>query len=242
MAECAKITKVIEGCKEKTYGVRDEYRVSGHAARIILENVEEKRIPEIRTSSVDVTIQDPVNNLNVHTITTSPRPWPHHGSFALTAAFLSKPQLLDVSVVHPVPTSSLTASFLANHLLQSTFDYDSVHQTFTYKKVANKVKLVATTMPAHARIIRTFPEDPLLSLPHLSSAPSKFVPGTCLTQQCMDNLSIFQNMFLSPEEQKLAACVLMNNKFALAWDETEKGHFCDDYFPPIVIPTIEHIP
>lgn len=42
MAECAEITKVVEGCKEKTYGVRDEYRVSGHAARIILDNVEEK--------------------------------------------------------------------------------------------------------------------------------------------------------------------------------------------------------
>jgi hypothetical protein len=42
MAECAEIAKVVEGCKEKTYGVRDEYRVSGHAARIILENVEEK--------------------------------------------------------------------------------------------------------------------------------------------------------------------------------------------------------
>jgi hypothetical protein len=42
MAECTEIAKVVEGCKEKTYGVRDEYRVSGHAARIILENVEEK--------------------------------------------------------------------------------------------------------------------------------------------------------------------------------------------------------
>jgi hypothetical protein len=42
MAECAEIAKVVEGCKEKTYGVRDEYRVSGHAARIILKNVEDK--------------------------------------------------------------------------------------------------------------------------------------------------------------------------------------------------------
>jgi hypothetical protein len=42
MAECTDIAKVVEGCKEKTYGVRDEYRVSGHAARIILENVEDK--------------------------------------------------------------------------------------------------------------------------------------------------------------------------------------------------------
>jgi hypothetical protein len=42
MAECTKTTKVIEGCKEKIYGIRDEYRVSRHAARIILKNVEDK--------------------------------------------------------------------------------------------------------------------------------------------------------------------------------------------------------
>lgn len=42
MAECFDITKVVERCKEKTYGVRDEYRVSGHAARIMLENSERK--------------------------------------------------------------------------------------------------------------------------------------------------------------------------------------------------------
>ncbi|KAG1763499.1 hypothetical protein EV702DRAFT_1051804 [Suillus placidus] len=42
MAECCKIMKVIEGCKEKTYGVRDEYVVSRHAARIMLDNIEDK--------------------------------------------------------------------------------------------------------------------------------------------------------------------------------------------------------
>jgi hypothetical protein len=58
----------------------------------------------------------------------------------------------------------------------------------------------------------------------------------------MDNLGIFQNTFLWPEEQKLAAHVLMNNELALAWNESEKGHFKDEYFPPVVIPTIEHTP
>jgi len=42
MTQCFEIAKVINGCKEKTYGVRDEYRVSGHAARIILDNIDEK--------------------------------------------------------------------------------------------------------------------------------------------------------------------------------------------------------
>jgi hypothetical protein len=42
MTECFDIMKVVDGCKEKTYGVRDEYRVSSHAARIILDNIESK--------------------------------------------------------------------------------------------------------------------------------------------------------------------------------------------------------
>ncbi|KIK32961.1 hypothetical protein CY34DRAFT_41153, partial [Suillus luteus UH-Slu-Lm8-n1] len=111
-----------------------------------------------------------------------------------------------------------------------------------YKKVANKVRPVPTTMPAHARIIRTFPEDPLLSLPTLTPTPSAFTPGKRLTKERMDDLGVLSNEFLWPEERNLAAQVLSNNEVALAWDETEKGRFRDDYFPPVIIPTIEHTP
>ncbi|KIK34348.1 hypothetical protein CY34DRAFT_30835, partial [Suillus luteus UH-Slu-Lm8-n1] len=111
-----------------------------------------------------------------------------------------------------------------------------------YKKVAHKVKPVPTTMPAHARIVRQFPEDPLSSLPLLSTFPPDFLPGIWLTQERMNELGILQNEFLLPEERKLAAQVLMNNELALAWDESEKGRFRDDYFPPVIIPTIEHVP
>jgi hypothetical protein len=57
-----------------------------------------------------------------------------------------------------------------------------------------------------------------------------------------NKLGIFANEFLLPEEWKLMAHVLWNNELALAWGKMEKGQFHDDYFPPIVIPTIEHIP
>jgi hypothetical protein len=39
----------------------------------------------------------------------------------------------------------------------------------------------------------------------------------------MDKLGILRNEFLWPEECKLAAQVLMNNEYALTWDESEKG-------------------
>ena len=58
----------------------------------------------------------------------------------------------------------------------------------------------------------------------------------------MLQLGILDNAFLWSEEKKLAAQVLLNNELALAWDESEKGRFCDDYFDPVVIPTIEHTP
>jgi hypothetical protein len=42
MTECFEIVKVINGCKEKIYDVRDEYRVSGYAVRTILVSIDEK--------------------------------------------------------------------------------------------------------------------------------------------------------------------------------------------------------
>src|SRR5271168_453797 len=40
----------------------------------------------------------------------------------------------------------------------------------------------------------------------------------------------------------MVAQVLCNNKMGLAWDESEKERFRDDYLLPVVIPTIEHVP
>ncbi|KAJ3780346.1 hypothetical protein GGU10DRAFT_235482, partial [Lentinula aff. detonsa] len=111
-----------------------------------------------------------------------------------------------------------------------------------YKKIANKVLPVPTVMPEYAKTVRRFPEDPLLSLPAVSKHPPPFTPGVRLTQERMDAMGIFENKFLWPEEQLLAAHVLMNNEMALAWNEAEKGSFREDYFPPAKIPMIAHTP
>jgi hypothetical protein len=55
-------------------------------------------------------------------------------------------------------------------------------------------------MPAHARIIRRFPEDPLLSLPTVSPTPSDFISGIRLTEERMNDLGIFKNTFLHQEK------------------------------------------
>jgi len=205
-------------------------------------------------NSVLVTIHDPLDSNNSRTCETFPRPWPHPASFTITSAALciaNEPAIIGPPIppkssgfapLHhsPCPAHRISPSSLSEFLLHQSFEYDSSRHVFAYKKVANKVKPVATTMPAHARIIRQIPEDPLLTLPTLLPNPPDFVPGNRLTQEQMDNLGIFQNTFLWPEEQKLAAHVLMNNELALAWNESEKGRFKDEYFPPVVIPTIEH--
>ncbi|KAG1819623.1 uncharacterized protein BJ212DRAFT_1267955 [Suillus subaureus] len=152
--------------------------------------------------NVYITIQDPLDSSNIHTVATSPHPWPHP-SLALTAAAISitsqqaiacpailptsstdiYPTILPTSLtdIYPaiLPTSSMdistkpsypltrwtstlpsscpstsciTFSNYAEFILQQTFNVN-ISQSFAYKKVANKVKPVTTTMPAHAHII-----------------------------------------------------------------------------------------
>ena len=48
--------------------------------------------------------------------------------------------------------------------------------------------------------------------------------------------------FLWEEEEKLVFEVLMKNEGALAWEDAERGRFREDYFDPVIIPTIEHEP
>ncbi|SJL10763.1 uncharacterized protein ARMOST_14157 [Armillaria ostoyae] len=48
--------------------------------------------------------------------------------------------------------------------------------------------------------------------------------------------------FLWPEEQKLMHHFMMEQNEGFAWDDSERGAFKEEYFPPITIPIIEHMP
>ena len=48
--------------------------------------------------------------------------------------------------------------------------------------------------------------------------------------------------FLWPEEEKLVHYLIKVHESAFAWNENEKGKFSDEYFDPVVIPTMEHVP
>ncbi|GBE78906.1 Retrovirus-related Pol polyprotein from transposon 412 [Sparassis crispa] len=193
---------------------------------------------EFEDENVFITVHDPCDPTNTRDLSTKPRligvP---RGSFALTVSSAA----VRSDVILPT-ISGLTDTFLADEVLRSNYEWDPVAHVFAYKKVANKVRPIVTAMPEYARIERCIPKDPLATLSPLSPHPPDFTPGTQLSQERMDNLGVLISDFLWPEEQKLIAQVLKQNETDIAWDESEKGHFRDEYFKPVIIPTIPHTP
>jgi hypothetical protein len=113
---------------------------------------------------------------------------------------------------------------------------------FAYKKVANKVRPVATTLPEDFRTIRRLPHDPLKDLPTLPICPPPFSPGKRYTQERKDAQRVNPEGFLTEEEERLCHWILKEHELGFAWSEEEKGKFRSDYFAPVLIPTIEHVP
>jgi hypothetical protein len=58
----------------------------------------------------------------------------------------------------------------------------------------------------------------------------------------MKIMNINPQGFLSSEEEKLFEHVFLLNEKALAFDESERGNFNEEYFSPSIIPTIPCIP
>jgi len=54
--------------------------------------------------------------------------------------------------------------------------------------------------------------------------------------------TVHEGDFLLPEEKKLLHHFMSLQNGAFAWMDQERGHFCEDFFPPIEIPTILHKP
>lgn len=119
---------------------------------------------------------------------------------------------------------------------------DEVVHAYAYKKVANKVRPVATTLPEEFRIVRRAPGDPLRNLPELPRRPPEFHPQGRYTDERRKALDVGGGGFLWPEEVKLVDFLVGQHERVFAWDETEKGRFSDEYFDPVMIPTVEHVP
>ncbi|KAG1789662.1 uncharacterized protein HD556DRAFT_1243502, partial [Suillus plorans] len=122
MAECFDIMKVVDHCKGKTYGVRDEYRVSGHAARIMLDNIESKAIQYLQS--------DPILWI------------PSTIWFELIRRRVREIQRTQISIVKKNPPNLGILTGLLNHMLRSTTStpiiYDShVRESLTLLEYRN---------------------------------------------------------------------------------------------------------
>ena len=90
--------------------------------------------------------------------------------------------------------------------------------------------------------MRIAPPDPLVLIPVLPTDPPDFTPGERYTRERYEALNIDPAGFMWKDEKKLAHYVIKVDEKSLAWDESEKGSFKEEYFPPVQMATIEHIP
>ncbi|SJL17472.1 uncharacterized protein ARMOST_21023 [Armillaria ostoyae] len=111
-----------------------------------------------------------------------------------------------------------------------------------YKRVDRKIKPVSTTFPEEARVRRTIPQDPLLTLAKLPTHPPEFQPTERLTEERMKELNVNQDNFLWPEEEKLFKHVMKLNEQTLPYEEKDRGTFSQEYFSDYVMPVVEHTP
>ena len=112
-----------------------------------------------------------------------------------------------------------------------------------YKPVALKVKPLYTELPSKYRIIQDIKGDPLENMPVLNPRPPDFEPTGRYTQERKDTIdTVHKGEFLWPEERKLMHHVMMEQEKAFAWEDSERGSFRKDFFPPIVMPVVEHTP
>jgi len=112
-----------------------------------------------------------------------------------------------------------------------------------YKPVALKVKPVLGTLPERFRITREIIGDPLKNMPRLSEQPPEFQTKGRYNLDRKEKLdAVHPGGFLWPEERKLMHWLVAEQNEAFAWDDTERGKFKEEFFPPVEIPTVAHIP
>src|SRR6266850_1763091 len=112
-----------------------------------------------------------------------------------------------------------------------------------YKPVVKKVKPIIGALPAQFRIVHNITGDPLADMPTLLTNPTEFtLTGryTVERKEAVDKQH--KGNFLWDEERKLMHHFMSVQNEAFAWDDTERGKFKEEYFPPVEIPIVPHEP
>jgi hypothetical protein len=110
-----------------------------------------------------------------------------------------------------------------------------------YKLVALKVKPLYQELPEKFRVKRNIMGDPLKDMPILNPNPPDFEPTGRYTSECKEAMDkVHGSEFLWPEEKKAVHHLIMQQNEAFAWDDTKKGKFREEFFPPVDMLTIKH--
>ncbi|KAF7350636.1 Integrase catalytic domain-containing protein [Mycena sanguinolenta] len=118
-----------------------------------------------------------------------------------------------------------------------------VFATKKYKPVAQKICPVLGTLPDKFRIERHIIGDPLTDIPPLNPNPPPFTPTDRYTAERRDIIdAAHPGDFLWPKEQRLMHHFMCLQNQAFAWQDSERGCFRTDFFPPIDIPVMPHTP
>ena len=113
-----------------------------------------------------------------------------------------------------------------------------------YKPVHLKSRPIKADLPAEFRIIRDIKGDPLATMPFidLSHIPD-FVPtGRYTAARRNATQALHAGDFLWPEERRLLDYFMCIHNSAFAWDDSERGRFREDFFPPVEFPVVAHTP
>ena len=112
-----------------------------------------------------------------------------------------------------------------------------------YKPVAQKVRPILGELPDKFRIRRNIVGDPLLNMPQLDPNPPPFQPTGRYTQDRKEKLDKVHNTdFLWDKERDLMHDFMYKQNEGFAWDDSERGRFRTDFFPPVNFPVVDHIP
>ncbi|ETW82681.1 hypothetical protein HETIRDRAFT_165449 [Heterobasidion irregulare TC 32-1] len=112
-----------------------------------------------------------------------------------------------------------------------------------YKPVAQKTRPVLADLPEKFRIVRNILGDPLAALPTLTPNPPPFTPTGRYTAERRDLIDkVHSDDFLWPAEQQLMHHFMCLQEMGFAWDDSERGRFREDFFPPVNMPVVKHKP
>ena len=145
------------------------------------------------------------------------------------------------SVDFIIPQKEKRKKFPVGPELSKDIPAREVYAGKKYKPVALKVRPVLTELPKEFRLKREIRGDPLKDMPGLSAKPSDYSPTKRYTFERKEIIDkIHEGDFLWLEERKLLHHFMMVQDEAFAWDDSERGTFRHDFFPPVEFPLVEH--